>query len=142
MVFSKPAASLSSSSSSSILSTPKIDISTLEASVKPSSIQPWSFSQPHGTSPPAPVHHLDPDGHSGQLTPLISQLTSLTILNPVDNNFYGLILSSISSLIHLQTLTLHSDSFFGVVSNSIASLKSLESLDFSHNYLYGYLPKN
>jgi hypothetical protein len=39
-------------------------------------------------------------------------------------------------------LTLHSDSFSGVVSNSIANLKSLESLDFSHNYLYGYLPKN
>lgn len=141
MVFSKPAASLSSSFSF-ILSTPKFDISTLEASVKPSSIQPWSFSQPHGTSPPAPVHHLDPDGHSSQLTPLISQLTSLTILDHVDNNFYGLILSSISSLIHLQTLTLHSDSFSGVVPNSITNLKSLEFVDFSHSYLYGYLPKN
>jgi hypothetical protein len=142
------------------------DISALKAfkaSVKPSSIQPWSClaSWDFTTDPcafPRRTHFicgitcspdstrvtqltLDPAGYSGQLTPLISLLTSLTILDLVDNNFYGPIPSSISSLINLQTLTLSSNSFSGAVPNSITNLKSLESLDFSHNYLSGYLPK-
>jgi len=142
------------------------DISALKAfkaSVKPSSIQPWSClaSWDFTTDPcafPRRTHFicgitcspdstrvtqltLDPAGYSGQLTPLISLLTSLTILDLVDNNFYGPIPSSISSLINLQTLTLSSNSFSGAVPNSITNLKSLESLDLSHNYLSGYLPK-
>ncbi|CAK7329959.1 unnamed protein product [Dovyalis caffra] len=142
------------------------DISALKAfkaSVKPSSIQPWSClaSWDFTTDPCAFPRRtrficgitcspdstrvtqltLDPAGYSGQLTPFISQLTSLTILDLADNNFFGPIPSSISSLISLQTLTLRSNSFSGSFPNSITNLKSLESLDFSHNSLSGYLPK-
>ncbi|KAJ6310488.1 hypothetical protein OIU76_015252 [Salix suchowensis] len=142
------------------------DISALKAfkaSIKPGSIQPWSclaswdfIADPCAL--PRRTHFicgitcspdstrviqltLDPAGYSGQLTPLISQLTSLIILDLADNYFFGPIPSSISSLISLQTLTLRSNSFSGPVPNSITNLKSLESLDLSHNSLSGYLPK-
>ncbi|KAG6761373.1 hypothetical protein POTOM_034588 [Populus tomentosa] len=142
------------------------DISALKAfkaSVKPSSIQPWScLASWDFIADPCAIPRrtrftcgitcspdstrvtqltLDSAGYSGRLTPLISQLTSLIILDLADNNFFGPIPSSISSLVNLQSLTLRSNSFSGSVPDSITNLKSLESLDLSHNSLSGYLPK-
>ncbi|KDP47139.1 hypothetical protein JCGZ_22135 [Jatropha curcas] len=141
------------------------DISALKAfkaSIKPNSIPPWSClaSWDFTTDPcafPRRTHFtcgvtcssdstrvtqltLDPVGYSGQLTPLISQLTNLVILDLSDNNFFGPIPSSISSLSNLQTLTLRSNLFSGSVPDSVTKLKSLQSLDLSHNSLSGYLP--
>ncbi|KAJ4830724.1 hypothetical protein Tsubulata_015597 [Turnera subulata] len=143
------------------------DISALKAfkaSIKPSSIQPfsclasWDFTadpcafprRTHFTcgivcssdSTRVTQLTLDPAGYSGQLTPLISQLTSLTMLDLSDNYFFGSVPSSISSLVNLQTLNLRSNSFSGSLPESITKLKSLHSLDLAHNYLSGYLPKS
>ncbi|MBA0549625.1 hypothetical protein Golob_020645 [Gossypium lobatum] len=143
------------------------DISALKAfksSIKQSSIPSWSclaswdFSDdpcavPHRTrficgvscSPDATritQITLDPIGYSGQLTPLISQLSQLTTLDLSDNYFFGRIPSSISSLRNLQTLTLTSNSFSGSIPDSVTALKSLETLDLSHNALSGKLPKS
>ncbi|EEF43615.1 probable LRR receptor-like serine/threonine-protein kinase At4g36180 [Ricinus communis] len=144
------------------------DISALKAfksSIKPSSIPSWSclaswdFTLADPCLLPRRSHFtcgvtcssdatrvtqltLDPVGYSGQLTPLISQLTNLTILDLSDNNFFGSVPSSISSLINLQTLTLRFNSFSGSLPISITNLKSLRSLDLSHNSLFGYLPKS
>ncbi|KAJ9175261.1 hypothetical protein P3X46_013832 [Hevea brasiliensis] len=142
------------------------DISALKAfkaSIKPSSIPSWSClaSWDFTTDPcalPRRTHFtcgvtcssdstrvtqltLDPVGYSGQLTPLVSQLSNLTILDLSDNNFFGPIPSSISSLFNLQTLILRSNWFSGSLPASITNLKSLEALDISHNSLSGYLPK-
>lgn len=143
------------------------DISALKAfkaSIKPSSILPWSClaSWDFNTDPcafPRRTHFtcgltcsadstritqlvLDPAGYSGTLTPLISRLSQLTTLDISDNSFYGAIPSSISSLSNLQSLTLRSNSFSGSVPASITALKSLESLDFSYNSLTGVLPNS
>ncbi|XVE66791.1 hypothetical protein DITRI_Ditri08aG0107500 [Diplodiscus trichospermus] len=142
------------------------DISALKAfkaSINPSSIPSWSClaSWDFTTDPcaiPRRTHFtcgvtcssdssrvtqitLDPAGYSGQLTPLVSQLTQLTNLDLSDNNFFGPIPSSVSSLRGLQSLTLKGNSFSGSIPDSFTSLKSLESLDLSHNSLSGPLPK-
>ncbi|KAK1558830.1 hypothetical protein Q3G72_007209 [Acer saccharum] len=144
--------------------TPPQDISALKAfksSIKPNSIPPWSClaSWDFTTDPcafPRRTHFtcgltcsstritqltLDPAGYSGQLTPLISQLTQLVILDLSDNNFFGPIPPSISSLTSLHTLTLRSNSFSGSVPDSVTKLNNLDSLDLSHNSLSGSLPK-
>ncbi|CAN1191983.1 Serine/threonine-protein kinase BRI1-like 1 [Linum perenne] len=97
---------------------------------------------PPGTSlPPTPASSrvtqltLDPVGYSGKLTPLISQLTSLTILD-----LSGDIPFSISSLSNLQSLNLQSNSFTGSI-GFLTSVKRVESVDLSMNRLIGGLPK-
>ncbi|GMP38399.1 hypothetical protein CsSME_00009652 [Camellia sinensis var. sinensis] len=144
------------------------DISALQAfksSIKPTSIPSysclasWNFtsdpcSSPHithftcgltcSTTSAAAARitqlTLDPAAYSGTLSPLISKLTQLTILDLSDNNFFGPIPSSLSSLPNLQIFTLRSNSFSGSVPPSISNLKSLQSLDFSRNSLSGSLP--
>ncbi|GLT64528.1 hypothetical protein SLA2020_370140 [Shorea laevis] len=141
------------------------DISALKAfkaAIKPSSIPPWSClgSWDFSSDPcalPRRTHFLcgvtcspdstriiqitlDAPGYSGQLTPLISQLTQLTTLDLSENNFFGPVPSSISSLSNLQTLSLRSNWFSGTVPASMTWLKSLEFLDLSHNSLTGTLP--
>ena len=142
------------------------DISALKAFkafIKPSSIPSWSClaSWDFTTDPcaiPRRTHFicgvtcstdstrvtqitLDPAGYSGQLNPLVSQLTQLTTIDLSDNNFFGPIPSSISSLRSLQSLTLKSNTFSGSIPDSVTTLKSLESLDLSHNSLSGPLPE-
>ncbi|XVF01316.1 hypothetical protein REPUB_Repub04eG0077400 [Reevesia pubescens] len=138
-------------------------LKAFKASIKPSSIPSWSClaSWDFTTDPcaiPRRTHFicglncspgstrvteitLDPAGYSGQLNPLISQLTQLTNLDLSDNYFYGPIPSSISSLRSLGSLTLKSNSFSGSIPDSVMTLKSLDSLDLSHNSLSGPLPK-
>ncbi|KAI4295689.1 hypothetical protein L6164_035706 [Bauhinia variegata] len=141
------------------------DISVLKAfkaSIKPSSIKPWSclaswnfsvdpcsvprrsyFTCGLACSPDSTRINqitLDPAGYSGTLTPLVSQLAQLTILDLADNSFFGPIPSSLSLLSNLQTLTLRSNFFSGSIPPSITSLKSLESLDLARNSLSGSIP--
>ncbi|XP_027366245.1 probable LRR receptor-like serine/threonine-protein kinase At1g34110 [Abrus precatorius] len=139
-------------------------LKAFKASIKPSSITPWSClaSWNFTTDPcslPRRTHFicgltcnpdytrinqitLDPAGYSATLTPLISQLTQLVTLDLADNSFFGPIPSSISSLSNLQTFTLRSNSFTGSIPPSITNLKSLQSLDLSQNSLSGSLPNS
>ncbi|XP_022745787.1 probable LRR receptor-like serine/threonine-protein kinase At4g20940 [Durio zibethinus] len=138
-------------------------LKAFKASIKPSSIPSWScLASWDFTSDPCAIPRrthftcgvtcspdstrvtqitLDPAGYSGQLDPLVSQLTQLTTLDLSDNYFFGPIPSSISSLRNLQSLTLKSNSFSGSIPDSVTTLGSLESLDLSHNSLSGPLPK-
>ncbi|XP_015892776.3 leucine-rich repeat receptor-like serine/threonine-protein kinase BAM1 [Ziziphus jujuba] len=143
------------------------DVSALKAfkaSIKTSSIPQWSClaSWDFTTDPcafPRRTHFtcglscspdstritqitLDPAGYSGTLSPFISKLTQLTVLDLADNSFYGPIPSSISSLSNLQTLTLRSNQFSGSIPPSVTQLKSLEAFDLSHNSLTGFLPSS
>lgn len=139
-------------------------LQAFKASIKPSSIPPysclatWNFSTDPCTLPHR-IHFtcgitctrdsnrvnslvLDPVGYSGTLSPLVSQLTQLAVIDLSDNFFYGTIPSSLSSLSLLQTLTLRSNSFSGSLPPSITNLKSLETLDISRNSLTGSLPSS
>ena len=142
------------------------DVSALQsfkASIKPSSVSPWSclafwnFST-DPCSLPRRDHFtcglscsadstrviaitLDPAGYAGALSPAISKLTQLTVLDLSDNFFSGHLPTAISSLSNLQILTLRSNSFSGPLPQAITTMKSLQSLDISHNFLSGSLPK-
>ncbi|CAN1192457.1 DNA damage-repair/toleration protein DRT100 [Linum perenne] len=142
------------------------DISSLKSfisSISPSSIPSWSclaswnFSAADPCLLPRRTHFLcgvtcspdssrvtqltlDPVGYSGKLTNLISQLTSLTVLDLAENSFSGDIPSSISSLSNLQSLNLRSNSFTGSI-GFLTSLKRVESVDLSMNRLIGGLPE-
>ncbi|MED6144613.1 hypothetical protein PIB30_017347 [Stylosanthes scabra] len=139
-------------------------LKAFKASIKPSSITPWScIASWNFTTDPCSVPRrthftcgltcttdntrvnqitLDPAGYTGTLTPLLSQLTTLVTLDLSENSFYGTIPSSLSSLSNLQTLSLRSNSFSGSIPPSITNLKSLQSLDLSHNSLSGFLPNS
>ncbi|CAK9143649.1 unnamed protein product [Ilex paraguariensis] len=140
------------------------DIAALQAfksSIKPITIPSYScLASWNFTSDPCSVPHithftcglycttnrviqltLDPAGYSGTLSPLISKLTQLTILDLSDNNFHGPI-PSLSSLTNLQFLSLRSNSFSGAVPPSITTLKSLQFLDLAYNSLTGSLPNS
>ena len=142
------------------------DVSALQsfkASIKPSSVSPWSClaSWNFSTDPcsvPRRTHFtcgiscsadstrvisitLDPAGYAGALSPAIAKLTQLTVLDLSDNSFSGYVPSALSSLSNLQILTLRSNSFSGPLPQAITAIKSLESLDISHNFLSGSLPK-
>lgn len=142
------------------------DVSALQsfkASLKPSSISPWScLASWNFSTDPCSVPHrthftcglscsadstrvvaitLDPAGYAGALSPAISKLTQLTVLDLSDNSFSGYVPSALSSLSNLQILTLRSNSFSGPLPQAITAMKSLESLDISHNHLSGSLPK-
>ncbi|KAL6964038.1 hypothetical protein U1Q18_035091 [Sarracenia purpurea var. burkii] len=151
------------------LSTLPSDIAALQAfksSINPTTIPrfsclaSWNFSS-DPCSPPRVTHFtcavtcsstgdhyrvtqitLDPAGYSAVLSPLISQLTHLSILDLSENNFSGPIPSSLSSLPNLQSLVLHSNSFSGSIPPSITNLVSLKSLDLSRNSLSGFLPNS
>ncbi|OWM64826.1 hypothetical protein CDL15_Pgr028543 [Punica granatum] len=140
-------------------------LKAFKSAVKPSSIPSWSclatwnFSAADPCSSPRRAFFtcglscsadssrvtqltLDPAGYSGTLTPLISKLSQLAILDLAENSFHGPIPPSISALSNLQILTLRSNSFSGSLPPSIASLRSLDSIDLAYNSLSGPLPKS
>ncbi|GAB2267578.1 hypothetical protein Dimus_002557, partial [Dionaea muscipula] len=86
---------------------------------------------------------LDSVGYSGTLSPLLSRLTRLMILDLSDNSFHGSIPLSIfssGSLSGLHTLYLSRNSLSGPLPSAVANLKSLQQLDLSGNLLSGSLP--
>ncbi|CAI0445809.1 unnamed protein product [Linum tenue] len=143
------------------------DVSALKAlksAISPASIPPWSclaswdFAAADPCSLPRRTHFvcglacspdstrvtqltLDPVGYSGQLTPLLSQLTALLTLDLADNYFSGPIPASIGSIASLQSLTLRSNSFSGPIPAALTTLNLLESVDLSRNRLEGGIPK-
>ncbi|GAB2245888.1 hypothetical protein Droror1_Dr00001381 [Drosera rotundifolia] len=86
---------------------------------------------------------LDSVGYSGTISPSISELAYLIVLDLSDNNFNGAIPPEIfSGLFHLESLTLRQNSLSGHLPASVANLRLLEDLDVSGNLLSGSLPKS
>nr|CAN60919.1 hypothetical protein VITISV_019334 [Vitis vinifera] len=132
------------------------DVSALQsfkASIKPSSVSPWSClaSWNFSTDPcsvPRRTHFtcgiscsadstrvisitLDPAGYAGALSPAIGKLTQLTVLDLSDNSFSGYVPSALSSLSNLQILTLRSNSFSGPLPQAITAIKTRSQEQFS-----------
>lgn len=145
-------------------------LKAFKAAVDPSSIPPWSclaswnFSSSDPCSLPRRSYFtcglscsspsssgggqarittitLDPAGYSGTLSPLVSRLSRLAVLDLTDNSFRGPIPTSLSSLAALTTLSLRANSFSGSVPG-FTRLKALQSLDLSYNSLSGPLPSS
>lgn len=85
---------------------------------------------------------LDAAGYNGFLTPVIGNLTGLTILNLAKNRFWGPIPPSLSKLRNLTKLQLSNNLLTGYFPQVIENLKRLETIDVSHNELSGSIPRN
>ncbi|XP_057965304.1 probable inactive leucine-rich repeat receptor kinase XIAO [Malania oleifera] len=83
--------------------------------------------------------NLRSQSYSGSLSPSVTNLTRLQVLDLSDNSFSGSI-PSLSLLSNLQSLSLGSNSFSGSFPSSITKLSSLQELDISRNKLSGSLP--
>lgn len=145
-------------------------LSVFRSAITPSSINPWScLASWNFTSDPCrplvPSHFtcgitcsptddkapstffrisaitLDPAGYSGNLSPSLANLTSLSHLDLFDNSFHGPIpLSLFSQLPSLRTLVLARNSFSGPIPLSLSKLSSIETIDLSYNSLTGTIP--
>ncbi|KAK6263813.1 hypothetical protein SCA6_019247 [Theobroma cacao] len=79
-------------------------------------------------------------GLVGKISPFISNLTGLRVLNLFENHFFGTIPPQLSSLQHLRTLILDSNNLNGPIPNSFALLTNLTLFSVQNNSLTGPLP--
>ncbi|EOY26121.1 Leucine-rich repeat - like 10 [Theobroma cacao] len=79
-------------------------------------------------------------GLVGKISPFISNLTGLRVLNLVENHFFGTIPPQLSSLRRLHTLFLDGNNLNGPVPDSSALLTNLTVFSVHMNNLTGPLP--
>lgn len=79
-------------------------------------------------------------GLVGKISPFLSNLTGLRILDIIDNNFFGGIPSELFSLRNLHRLRLDSNNLDGAIPNSLASLSKLTVVSLMQNKLNGTVP--
>ncbi|KAF2321536.1 hypothetical protein GH714_000347 [Hevea brasiliensis] len=77
---------------------------------------------------------------TGPLSPIISNLTGLRVLNLVENYFFGLIPPELSSLRHLRHLQLDLNHLDGSLPESFALLSKLTLISLRGNNMKGELP--
>ncbi|XP_025012027.1 putative leucine-rich repeat receptor-like serine/threonine-protein kinase At2g24130 isoform X2 [Ricinus communis] len=78
---------------------------------------------------------------TGPLSPVISNLTGLRVLNLVENNFYGTIPCELFHLRHLRDLQLDNNNLHGSFPESLALLSNLTLITLGDNNLTGRIPK-
>ncbi|WRX27983.1 Leucine-rich repeat-containing N-terminal [Theobroma cacao] len=79
-------------------------------------------------------------GLVGKISPFISNLTGLRVLNLFENYFFGTIPPQLSSLRHVRTLILDGNNLTGPVPDSFAVLNNLTLFFVQRNYLTRPLP--
>ncbi|XP_008244159.2 PREDICTED: probable LRR receptor-like serine/threonine-protein kinase At3g47570 [Prunus mume] len=84
--------------------------------------------------------NLEAQKLAGSLPPSIGNLTYLTGINLIDNNFHGEIPQEMGRLLRLQYLNLTSNSFGGKIPSNISHCTQLRVLDVGSNKLIGSLP--
>ncbi|UFH54688.1 hypothetical protein [Spirosoma sp. KNUC1025] len=77
---------------------------------------------------------------NGTLSPNLSALTKLRLLNLTKNQLTGPIPASLGQLTDLQVLYLNNNSFSGTLPTSLSALSQLQLLDASNNQLSGSIP--
>ncbi|XWS11692.1 hypothetical protein CRYUN_Cryun37aG0020700 [Craigia yunnanensis] len=83
---------------------------------------------------------LSSSGLVGKISPFLSNLTGLLLLNLYENHFFGTIPPEISSLRHLHTLVLNRNNLNGPVPDSFAPLTNLTVFAAMENNLTGPMP--
>ncbi|EOY26122.1 Serine-threonine protein kinase, plant-type, putative [Theobroma cacao] len=79
-------------------------------------------------------------GLVGKISPFISNLTGLRVLNLFQNYFFGTIPPQLSSLRHVRTLILDGNNLTGPVPDSFALLNNLTLFFVQRNYLTLQIP--
>ncbi|XP_047324590.1 probable LRR receptor-like serine/threonine-protein kinase At3g47570 [Impatiens glandulifera] len=79
-------------------------------------------------------------GLSGTISPHLSNLTSLEILNLSNNSFYGIIPEELSRLSSLKRLILAKNSLIGHIPANLSRCFNLESIRLEYNNLSGIIP--
>ncbi|KAM7270074.1 hypothetical protein ACFE04_029288 [Oxalis oulophora] len=78
---------------------------------------------------------------SGQISPTLCDLTSLTYLNLANNNFNTPIpLHLVTKCISLETLNLSNNLIWSTIPDQVSLLKSIKVVDFSRNHIEGKIP--
>ncbi|XP_057545309.1 putative leucine-rich repeat receptor-like serine/threonine-protein kinase At2g24130 [Amaranthus tricolor] len=83
---------------------------------------------------------LESLGLMGRLSPMLSNLTGLRMLNLADNDLYGSIASDFSSLRHLHDLALDENNLQGMIPDSLSLISNLTLVSLSGNKITGRLP--
>ncbi|PON70199.1 Leucine-rich repeat domain containing protein [Trema orientale] len=100
--------------------------------------------QGHLPIPPSSAEHYDVSNNmlSGEISPLICNLTSVFVLDLSSNNFSGMIPPCLGNFSDsLLVLNLRNNSFHGLVPHlACKDSHILRMIDFSHNRLQGQLP--
>lgn len=76
----------------------------------------------------------------GSIPTSISNLTSLRILELVNNYMFGIIPEKLGYLRRLQSLKLNGNNFQGAIPNALGFLSNLEIINLSNNRLQGSIP--
>ncbi|XXG52073.1 hypothetical protein AAC387_Pa03g0483 [Persea americana] len=84
--------------------------------------------------------YLDHNNFVGTIPPIISNDSSLNVLDIEDNNMWGRLSKQIGDLSGLSTLILRGNHFDGTVSTELCKLSELSLLDLSDNKLSGPIP--
>lgn len=79
---------------------------------------------------------------SGEISPSLCQLPSLTNLNLADNLFNQAIPLHLSQCASLETLNVSNNLIWGTIPEQISQFKSLKVLDFSRNHVEGEIPES
>lgn len=80
---------------------------------------------------------------SGEISPLICNLSSLRVLDLSSNNFSGMVPQCLGKFNNLlSVLDLRNNSLHGAVPQVCARSSNLRMMDFSHNKLQGKLPRS
>ncbi|XP_028772764.1 probable LRR receptor-like serine/threonine-protein kinase At3g47570 [Neltuma alba] len=79
---------------------------------------------------------------SGIISPEVSNMRAIILLNLSRNQISGSIPTTMGSLQTLQNLSLAHNNLQGPIPESLSGMISIESMDLSHNYLSGVIPKS
>ncbi|PRQ57396.1 putative leucine-rich repeat-containing, plant-type, leucine-rich repeat domain, L [Rosa chinensis] len=101
-----------------------------------------------GGSPPIPPKHiiyysLDGNKLTGELSPLMCNLSTLQYLDLSSNKLSGTILPCLGNFSNdLQALNLRSNSLHGILPQTYSNTSNLKMLDVSYNQLLGKIPRS
>ncbi|XP_021724071.1 probably inactive leucine-rich repeat receptor-like protein kinase At5g06940 [Chenopodium quinoa] len=102
----------------------------------------WTGIICSNNSPSVTSINLQSFNLSGELSPVICQLPSLSSFNLADNLFNQPIPLHFSDCDSLVSLNLSSNLIWGTIPEQISQFSSLEEIDFSKNHIEGKIPEN
>ncbi|KAL5565212.1 hypothetical protein UlMin_028376 [Ulmus minor] len=102
------------------------------------------FEGPLPIPPPSTVHYdVSNNRLNGEISPLICNLSYLSVLDVSNNNFSGMVPHCLGNFSdYLLELNLRNNSFNGIIPLSCTQASNLRMIDFSDNQFQGILPQS